>query len=338
MSIAPAISPLITLSNGKRIPQLGLGTWKSPPGQVYAAVKSALTNGYRHIDCAFVYQNQTEVGRALNEIIGHGLDRDDIFITSKIWNTCHSFDRCAENMKATLDQLGLDHVDLMLVHWPFGYQEGGDIFPTDAQGQIIGSDVDYLDTWRGLELCVERGQTKSIGVSNFSAAQVQRVLDNCSVKPVMNQVECHPYLNQKELIEWSHARGVELTAYSPLGSPDRPWAKEGDPLLMEVSDDARTRSPLSNLSNGPQEPAITAIAARHNKSPAQVLIRYQVQHNVVVIPKSVTESRIKENMNVFDFELSADDMKAIDAFNRGHRFLGLEHMVNHKYYPFHDAY
>jgi len=319
--VAAAISPIKTLSNGVKVPQLGLGTWNSAPGEVYAAVKTALVDGgYRHIDCAFVYQNQEEVGRAVNEVINDGaLKREDIFITSKVWNTSHSFARVAENVTATLQQLKVDYVDLLLIHWPFGYQEGGDIFPKDANDTVLTSDIDFLDTWRGLEQAFEKGQTKAIGVSNFSADQIKRILDNCKIKPVMNQVECHPYLNQTELIKFCRDNGLELTAYSPLGSPDRPWAKAGDPLLLE-------------------EPKITAIAKKYGKSPAQVLIKYQAQRGVVVIPKSVTAERIKSNIQVFDFELTAAEMADIDSFNRGHRFLGLEHMKGHKYYPFHAAF
>lgn len=207
----------------------------------------------------------------------------------------------------------------MLIHWPFGYQEGGEIFPKDDQGNVLISDVDFLETWRGLELAVERGQATSIGTSNFSSAQISRILENCSVKPVMNQVECHPYLNQGRLIDYCRQNGLNVTAYSPLGSPDRPWAKPGDPQLLE-------------------EPQIVAIANKHKKTAAQVLIRYQIQRGVIVIPKSVTESRIKSNIDVFNFELTPDEMRVVDGFNRGHRFVVLDHMRRHKYYPFHDEF
>lgn len=321
MGIAKAISPLITLSNGRTVPLLGLGTWKSKPGEVYNAVKYAITEaGYRHIDCAFVYGNQEEVGRAINEVLESGaLKREDLFITSKIWNTSHSKARVAENLAATLAQLKLDYLDLLLIHWPFGYQEGGEIFPKDDKDNVLTSDVDYLETWSGLEEGYEAGLVKSIGVSNFNSEQIKRIIDNAKVKPVMNQVECHPYLNQSELIAFCRANGVQLTAYSPLGSPDRPWAKAGDPLLLE-------------------EPAVVAIAKKYNKEPAQVLIRFQVQRKAIVIPKSVTPARIASNIQVFDFELTADEVKTIEGFNRGHRFLELAHIKGHKYYPFHIPY
>jgi len=318
---APAVSPSVTLANGRQMPIFGLGTWKSKPGEVYTAVKSAiLDSGYRHIDCAWIYQNQDEVGKALTEVISSGaVKREELFITSKIWNTFHSFDKVAENLQETLKQLQLDYVDLLLIHWPFGYKEGEGPFPKNKDDSTATSDVDYLDTWRGLELAHSQGLAKSIGVSNFNSEQVARVLENAKVKPVVNQFESNPYLIQKELIEFCRQRDVAVTAYSPLGSPDRPWAKPGDPQLMD-------------------EPKLVEVAKRLNKSVAQVLIRYQIQRGVIVIPKSVTPSRIKSNAQVFDFELSSEDVAIIESFNRGDRACGMESVTGHKYFPFSIPY
>ena len=314
----PAVSPLVNLTDDKKIPLVGLGTWKSSPGQVYDAVKYAiLEGGYRHIDCAFVYQNEEEVGRALHEVISSGaVKREDLFITSKLWNTFHSTGLVKPALEKTLSLLKLDYLDLYLIHWPFGMEEGGDLFPGLATNGIATlSDVDYIDTWKGMEECVAAGLTKTIGVSNFNSEQIKRILAVAKVRPVCNQVESHPYLVQDELIKFCRENKITVVAYSPLGSPDRPWAKAGDPSLME-------------------EPKIVEIAQKYNKSAAQILIKWQAQRGIVVIPKSVTPSRIASNIDIWDFELTAEEMQTIASFNRGHRFCALAQFKHHKYYGF----
>jgi aldehyde reductase len=317
MHVEPAAAPLVNLTNGKMIPLVGLGTWKSSPGQVYDAVKYAILRaGYRHIDCAFAYQNEGEVGRALHEIISSGaVKREELFITSKCWNIYHSTTLVKPALQQTLALLKLDYLDLFLVHWPFGYQEGGAIFPKTASKVSITSDVDYLDTWKGMEECVAAGLTKTIGVSNFNSQQIKRLLSVAKILPACNQVESHPYLVQSDLIKFCRENEITVVAYSPLGSPDRPNAKIGDPCLIE-------------------DPLIVQIARKYNKSPAQVLIKWQVQRGVIVIPKSVTPSRISANIDIFDFELSNDEMATLASFNRGYRFCACENIKGHKYYPF----
>lgn len=310
--------PTVRLSNGLKMPVLGLGTWKSKPGEVYEAVKHAILNaGYRHIDCAFVYQNENEVGQALTEVISSGaVKRDELFITSKLWNTLHAPELVKGALQTTLSSLKLDYVDLYLIHWPFGYKAGDDLFPKEADGVTpVSTDVDYLDTWGAMEAVLAAGLTKSIGVSNFNESQMQRIIDNSKTKPVVNQVEIHPYLSQEGLVQWCKAHDVVVTGYSPLGSPDRPWAQAGEPSLLE-------------------DPKILAIATAHKKSPAQILIKWQIQRGLVVIPKSVTPARISSNIDVFDFDLSDQEMVAIASFNRNHRFVPLEAMKGHKYYAF----
>ena len=245
----PGVAPLVNLTEDKKIPLVGLGTWKSKPGEVYDAVKFAiLEGGYRHIDCAYAYQNEEEVGRALHEVISSGaVKREDLFITSKVWNTFHSTHLVKPILEKTLSLLKLDYLDLYLIHWPFGYKEGGELFPQDENGKTVTSDVDYLDTWKGMEECVAAGLTKTIGVSNFNSEQIKRLLSVASVRPVCNQVECHPYLIQKELIKFCWNNKITVVGYSPLGSPDRPWAKPGDPSLMD-------------------EPTILEIAKKYGKS------------------------------------------------------------------------
>jgi aldehyde reductase len=315
-------SKTVKLNNGRDFPLVGLGTWKSPPGQVYEAVKVAINAGYRHIDCAYAYGNEKEVGQALNEVINEGkVTREELFITSKLWNTYHKRERVELCLNKSLEALGLKYLDLYLMHWPLGYQEGDELFPKNESGQVLISDVDYLEAYLGMEDAVKAGKVKSIGVSNFNSEQIDRLIKEGNIKPVVNQVECHPYLNQKKLIEFCGQRNIVVTAYSPLGSPDRPWAKPEEATLLD-------------------EPKLKNIAKKYNKSTAQILIRFQVQRGVSVIPKSVTKERIISNINVFDFELTSEEMATIEGFDRGTegRFLHLRWngpiVVGHKYYPF----
>ncbi|CAH2241649.1 jg3051 [Pararge aegeria aegeria] len=308
--------PSVKFANGYECPILGLGTWKSKPGEVVQAVKDAIDIGYRHIDCAYVYGNEPEVGEAINAKISEGVvKREDLFITSKLWNTFHRPDLVKGALLKTLQNLNVKYLDLYLIHWPQAYKEEGQLFPADADGKIQFSDVDYVDTWKALEPLVGEGLIKSIGISNFNSKQVERLLKSATVKPVVNQVECHPYLNQKRLLEFCEARGIRLTAYSPLGSPDRPWARPGDPLLME-------------------DPKLKAIAERLDKTVAQVLIRYQIDRGIIVIPKSVTRSRIQSNFQVLDFKLSAEDVQLIDSFDCNGRLVPMTASLGHKYHPF----
>ncbi|XP_052745664.1 aldo-keto reductase family 1 member B1-like isoform X1 [Bicyclus anynana] len=309
-------TPYVKLANGYECPILGLGTWKSKPGEVVQAVKDAIDIGYRHIDCAFVYGNEPEVGEAISAKIAEGVvKREDLFITSKLWNTFHRPDLVRGALLKTLQNLKLDYLDLYLIHWPQAYKEEGELFPADADGKIQFSDVDYLDTWRALEPLAREGLARSLGLSNFNSKQVERVLQAASVKPVVNQVECHPYLNQKRLQEFCEARGIKLTAYSPLGSPDRPWAKPGEPQLMD-------------------DPKLQTLAARLGKTVAQILIRYQIERGIIVIPKSVTRSRILSNYQVLDFALAPEDVTLIDSFHCNGRLVPMTASLGHKYHPF----
>lgn len=308
--------PFVKFNNGQEFPVLGLGTWKSKPGEVSQAVKYAIDAGYRHIDCAHVYQNEKEVGEGIATKVKEGVvKREDIFITSKLWNTFHRPELVVPALKTTLSDLGLKYLDLYLIHWPQGYKEGKELFPQDANGKTLYSDSTYTDIWKSMEQCVKDGLTKSIGVSNFNSQQIQKILDIAEIKPVTNQVECHPYLTQAKLKKFCESKGIILTAYSPLGSPDRPWAKPGDPQLLD-------------------EPKLKGLAEKYSKTPAQILIRYQVQRGNIVIPKSVTKSRIESNINIFDFELAKEDIDYINSFDCNGRILHLDWVKDHKDYPF----
>ncbi|KAJ8961888.1 hypothetical protein NQ318_021506 [Aromia moschata] len=303
--------PFVKFNNGEKFPIFGLGTWKSKPGEVTQAVKDAIDVGYRHIDCAHVYGNETEVGEAIRAKIEDGtVKREDLYITSKLWNTMHRPDLVEPAIRTTLKHLGLEYLDLYLIHWPFALKEDGELFPVDADGKTSYSDVDYLDTWKSMEELQRKGLAKSIGVSNFNKKQLEHLLENCQIPPVTNQIEVHPYLNQTKLIEFCKSKNIV-----PLGSPDRPWAKPDDPQLLE-------------------DPKIKAIAEKYQKTPAQVVLKYQVQRGCITIPKSVNKSRIQQNFDIWDFELNDEDIGLINSFDCNGRICPYPDALTHKDHPF----
>lgn len=268
--------PYLTMNDGRTIPQLGLGVFKAEDSDAQAAVRTAIETGYRHVDTAAIYGNEAGVGRGVADT---GIARDDLFITTKLWNEEQGFDSTLRAAEESLGKLGMDYVDLYLIHWPSPRRDL------------------YVETWRALIRLREEGRVRSIGVSNFTAEHLDRIISETGVTPVLNQIELHPRFQQARLAEANRERDVLTQAWSPLGQG----------RLLE-------------------DPVLTEIAARHDRSPAQVILRWHLQKGFVVIPKSVTPQRIRDNFDVFDFELSQEDMAAVGGLDKADGRIGPDPM------------
>jgi len=294
----------LKFKNGDTLNAIGLGTWKSEKGEVTKAVKTALNNGYKHIDCAATYGNEAEVGEAFSEIFKNGdVKREEISVTSKLWNNAHKKDDVIPALKQSLKDLQLDYLDLYLIHWPVAFKPDVDA-PEKPEDYLSLEEVPLMETWKEMIKAKEQGLVKHIGVSNFSISTLESLLKETDHTPEMNQVELHPYLQQNKLLEFCSKNGINVTAYSPLGSGDRP-------------DEMKAADEPSLLEN----PVINKIAKKHGASAGQILIKWSEQRGTAVIPKSTNEGRIKENLMSTGYQLDEEDMKAIAELDYHFRYV-----------------
>lgn len=279
----------ITFRNGDKMPLFGLGTYQSKAEELHKAIITAIKDGYRLIDCAAYYKNEKIVGEALKEAFDKGLaKREDIFVTSKLWNNNHAPEHVEEALRNTLRDLQLDYLDLYLIHWPIALKHEAEL-PQKASDLLSPEECPLTATWKAMENVQEKGLCKHIGVSNFSIKKLKEIIATAKIKPEMDQVEMHPYLQQNELYRFCQAEGIYLTAYSPLGR----------------------NMPIKGKAGLTREPIIIDLAKKYNCTPAQIIIAWGVERGIVIIPKSVHPERIKENIKALDIKLTKEDLQQI---------------------------
>ncbi|WWC92584.1 uncharacterized protein L201_007543 [Kwoniella dendrophila CBS 6074] len=296
----------IILPSGDRMPSIGLGCWQSEPEALTKAVAYAIKVGYRHIDGATIYGNEKALGEGIRQ---SGVDRKNIWVTTKLWNDDHRPDDVVKACKKSLDLLGLDYIDLWLMHYP----AATDTDPNN-EVRIKVLDIPYTDTWKAMEDCVEAGLVRNIGISNYSKTEVENLWNDCRIKPAVHQLERHPYLPQKAFMKYHKEIGLHVTAYSPLGNTNPSFAD---------------RDPLPPIQ---KNAAVQALAKKYSISPANVLISLQLSEGCSVLPKSVAPSRIEENLKVV--ELSSEDIKSIANSTQGQRarYCDFSEIIGYKYY------
>jgi len=291
----------VTLSSGQVMPLLGMGTWHhGPKEEIQEAIKYAVKQGYRNIDGAHIYLNESEVGETYKEILEAGeVKREELFIATKLWSTHHEPERVEEALTDSLKKLNLDYVDVYYIHWPAAFKYGDGNLPEDADGRIAFIDVDWMDTYKAMEACVDKGLTKSLGICNFNGKMLKRLLKECKHKPTLLQVESNPRFQNDILRRFCLQNDIRMVAYSPFGSPDLPWGEKLPHLLID--------------------PVLKGIADRLGVSTAKVVLAWQVQRGVSIIPKSVIPSELSDNLGCFSVTLKAEDIATITTLERGVR-------------------
>ncbi|XP_031764466.2 aldo-keto reductase AKR2E4-like [Galleria mellonella] len=300
-------APRARLNDGNMIPILALGTFGSDEdrAKLRQTVNDAVEAGYRHIDTAALYKNEEQIGEGIRDVIQKGLvKREDLFITTKLWNDRHACEQVVPALNESLSKLGLDYVDLYLIHSP-GSQRADGTYDY----------IDYLETWIGMQEAKKLGLAKSIGVSNFNSVQIKRIIDNCEIVPAVNQIEVHPALTQEKLIPFCHNWGINVMAYSPFG--------------FLVSRDV-TDAPPPRI----DDPILENIARKYGKSTSQVVLRYLIDRGTIPVPKSTNKERLKKNIDVFDFQLTPDEINTINKFNKNRRVFDTSYWKDHPHYPF----
>ncbi|XP_050673721.1 aldo-keto reductase AKR2E4-like [Leptidea sinapis] len=308
------LAPVVTLNDGNLMPAFGLGTWlgTTPSGslapvendEVQRAVEVAIDAGYRHIDTAAIYSTEEQVGLAVRNKIKQGvIKREDIFITTKLWNDHHAREDVPKGLDSSLRKLGMEYVDLYLIHFPIG------TYPN-----MTDDHTDYLDTWRSMIELKERGLTRSVGVSNFNVAMLERLTAETGVVPAVLQVEISLTIQQPSLLAYCRAHNISVVGYTPFGT-----------LFLH-----NKTAPPPRVDS----PELVAIAQRHNKTVPQIVLRYVYELGVTPIPKSVKKSRIEQNLDIFDFELSEEERQQLSSYDQNYRSLDLSLWKHHPYYPF----
>ncbi|KAI9864806.1 MAG: hypothetical protein M1813_002576 [Trichoglossum hirsutum] len=295
------------LNTGARIPAIGLGTWQDEEAQE-DAVLTALIAGYRHIDTARVYGTECEVGKAIQK---SGIPRGELFITTKLWNNGHKPEDVEPGLGASLKDLGLNYVDLFLMHFPDAFEPGPALLPEDSDGKIKGADIDYVDTYRAMEKLLESGKTKAIGIANFSRNELERLLKETSVIPAVHQFELHPWLQQKSFLEFHKSNGIHVTAYSPFGNQNEIYESKESKLV--------------------DDPVLVEIGKRYGKDGAQTALGWGVSSGHSVIPKSKTPARIRSNLEG-DFKLTAGEVREIESIDKKRRFNDPSGMFGYNYF------
>ncbi|CAD7005676.1 unnamed protein product [Ceratitis capitata] len=309
------LARIVTFYNGVKVPVMGIATAEIEPHITTRCVREAIESGLRHIDCAPIFCNQEEVGQAIKEKIDEGfIKREQLYVSSKLWNTRHNPKWVRRALEETLKQLKLDYLDNYVMHSPMGFRDSLVNYPRNNRGELLFSDVDYVDTWHAMESLVDDGLVRSIGLANFNAEQIARILEVARVAPANLQVECHPYLTQKNLMDFCCKHNMVFMCYQPTG----PTRKKADTRII----------PLKS------HPKIVCLSKKYDKNPVEILMRYQVQRGNVVLIKATNKDQMKQNVNIESFQLCRKDMKMLDLMNCNFRNNLISSATGHPHHPF----